>query len=180
VAPTSRNPNGGTRLHTKYERLSQRRPSRLLSPSPTQARRNRLVTDRFRLRGRKRAHAPRSSRRPQRTTSSTARRHSAGNCFVPDCERVRVNGGAVPRVLQGGHVGARRTPCLRPRGGIRAEPARRPGKRGNAGRRGCPRALSPLSLEAPFVSGWWALVAVGVVSGWCEAGWGAGSWLGWR
>jgi hypothetical protein len=47
----------------KYERVSQRRPSRLLSPSPTQARRNRLVTDRFRLRGRKRAHAPRSGPR---------------------------------------------------------------------------------------------------------------------
>ena len=31
--------------------------------------------------------------------------------------------------------GARRTPCFRPREGIRAEPARRPGKRGKQGRR---------------------------------------------
>src|SRR5207248_5503773 len=35
------------------------------------------------------------------TTSSSARPDSAGYCFVPDGERVRVNGGAAPRVLQG-------------------------------------------------------------------------------
>jgi hypothetical protein len=64
------------------------------------------------------------------TTSSSARRHSAGYCFVPDCERVRVDGGAALRVLQGRPVRREANPCFRPREGIRAEPARRPGKRG--------------------------------------------------
>jgi hypothetical protein len=46
-------------------------------------------------------------------TSSSARRHSAGYCFVPDCERVRVNGGAAPRVLLSGGVLA--APTAEPR-----------------------------------------------------------------
>ena len=64
------------------------------------------------------------------TTSSSARRHSAGYCFVPDCERVRVNGGAAPRVDKAATWARGEPPASDPRGGIRAESARRPGKRG--------------------------------------------------
>ncbi len=65
-----------------------------------------------------------------RTSCSSARRRSAGYCFVPDCERVRVNGGAAPTVLQGRPRGHEANPLLSPREGIGGEPARRPGKRG--------------------------------------------------
>lgn len=47
------------------------------------------------------------------TSCSSARRYSAGCCFVPDCERVRVNGGTAHTVLQG-----------RPRGHRVIRPAR--------------------------------------------------------
>ena len=67
------------------------------------------------------------------TSCSSARRHSAGYCFVPDCERVHVNGGAAPTVLQRRRRGHQVNPLLSPREGIRAESARRPGKRGKEG-----------------------------------------------
>ena len=42
------------------------------------------------------------------------RRHSAAYCFVPNCERVRVNGGAAPRVLQRRPFGHPANPLLSP------------------------------------------------------------------
>ena len=49
-----------------------------------------------------------------RTTGASARRHSTGYCFVPDCERVRVNGGAAGSEKTGVRTsGAYCTPCQR-------------------------------------------------------------------
>jgi hypothetical protein len=66
------------------------------------------------------------------TTSSSARRYSAGDCFVPDCERVRVNGGAAPRVLQGHPRGREANPRLSPPRGYscRTRPETRKARRG--------------------------------------------------
>jgi hypothetical protein len=54
----------------------------------------------------------RLARRPEWTTTISARRCSAGSCFVPDCERVRANGGAAPRLLQGRPRGREANPLL--------------------------------------------------------------------
>lgn len=75
------------------------------------------------------------------TSCSSVRRHSAGYCFVPDCERVRVDGGAAPTVPQGRPRGHEANPLPSPREGIRAESVRRPGKRGRTAR----TAVSPAS-----------------------------------
>ncbi len=57
----------------------------------------------------------------------------------PDCERVRVDGGAAPTVLQGRPRGHEANPLLSSREGTRAEPARRPGNPADSGG-GAPRA----------------------------------------
>jgi hypothetical protein len=51
-----------------------------------------------------------------RTGCSSARRRAAGYCFVRvrERERVRVNGGAAPTVLQGRPRGHEANSCLRP------------------------------------------------------------------
>jgi hypothetical protein len=91
----------------------------------------------------------RPSSRSLGTTSSSAQRHFAGDCFVPNCERVRVNGGASPRVLQGRHVGARRTPCFRPTRGYSGRTRPETRKARNAGASSWPhRALSCVRSEA--------------------------------
>jgi len=61
-----------------------------------------------------RARGPTSQALLQRTTGASARRHSTGYCFVPDCERVRVNGGAAGSEKTGVRTsGAYCTPCQR-------------------------------------------------------------------
>jgi hypothetical protein len=47
-------------------------------------------------------------------------------CFVPDCERVRVNGGAAPKGCKAVHVGTRRTACFRPASVFVPNPPRDP------------------------------------------------------
>ena len=56
-----------------------------------------------------------------RPSYSSARRHSAGYCFVQDCERVRVNHGAALTVLQRRPRGHHANHLLSPCEGIRAE-----------------------------------------------------------
>ena len=70
-----------------------------------------------------------SSSLPLGTSCSGARRHSAGYCFAPDCERVRVDGGAAPGVPQGRAGRREASPLLSSRRGYSCRAARRPGKR---------------------------------------------------
>jgi hypothetical protein len=120
------------------------------SPRSVASRRNRLRTAGF---SRERASGgPRS--RPERTSCSSARRHSAVYCFVPDCERVRVNDGATPTVPQGRPRGRGANPLLTPREGVHAESARRPGKRGLQGR--APRARCWRGRRATVETPCWA------------------------
>ena len=78
---------------------------------------------------------------------------NALRCVLPRAAgqaRVQRNGGAAPRVLRAAHVGARRTPCFRPREGIRAESARRPGT-------GEPREVAARDPVAPPLNPRWRI-----------------------